>query len=895
MREFRFALTPLLGASAVIGLLVSGCHDDQVNDPNVATEIDTILTPSQVVAGTSTSVTCVGNNFRGEPVAGVVWAITASPTEGLSANGTNVTPTKTGVYQIACVVEGGAADPTPAELTVTAGPAATTSLTVEPATTVAGEPAALACIATDAFGNVVEGAAQAVTSPTEGVTLSGNELIGTVVGEYEVGCSAPGVAEASVAPWTVVAGPVVNFAIGFDPDRLAYRLNQTITVVGRGTDAFGNAVPDSPVTNVQVAPSGNHEVTGDAMDKLRFSLEGKYTVTAEHADVAGLTASAPLVVDQTPPVLVLTAPEHGLVVDNPATVQFEGTVTDNLGEVGSLMIGETLVPLPPAGGAFSVAIPVGYGGNLFGIEALDPYDNLTRATRSIEKSSAYIKMDVRDIATDGVDNALVLVLLQEAFDDLDHTEPVIDDLSHLFEVVIASFDIGALLPNPLTTFSCIGGDCELSFTDFTIGNVAVNLQLKGGRIGVSVALTDVAAEITLLAPCSLGILCASDPLPLPGTVEIESLVITTDLGFAVSGGQTSAFAENTAAEITGFGVDINDPTGLLQGLINGAIVFIESGLTSALEAVFVGLIENELAEVMSSLFDALVLDTLIEVPSPVDGQPGNNIQIKTEPSGMEISGERLQLRLRGLAIAENAQRPYPSLGSLDHTGCSPASAPSFPPGQPMNVNINDGFINQLAYAVWEGGTISLNLGPGEADALVGDFGIEDMDLEVQAHLPPLLNSCQRENDVLQIGDLFLDAEFMLLGQPMKVGLWLATEAAVDLNFAVSDEGILQAALVLGDLDPLFIEVITNEGIFEDDEQALRDLLTTQLVPQLLATIGDAATFDLPSINLGELVPGFGEELILNLDVRQVIRDNAYLSIQGTLGDTPMTTPAPAQP
>ena len=265
--------------------------------------------------------------------------------------------------------------------------------------------------------------------------------------------------------FTVVPGPQVGLTLHFTPEQLAYRKLQTVTVVGRGVDAHGNMLAaDIAIENVSVSPDGHHRVVGDALDQVRIDLEGIYTVSANQKGNAGVTATGELVVDETRPLLVLTSPERGVVTDSLSEVTVAGTVSDNLGRIGTLRVGDRPIPFPPEGGDFSIKVPLSYALNMLDVHAADPYGNTAMATRAVLKSTEFHPMVAPTFETDAVDNALALVLMPEIFDDGDDTEPTRDDLAHIMEFVIRSLDIASLLPDPLTEFDCIGGKCRSSST-----------------------------------------------------------------------------------------------------------------------------------------------------------------------------------------------------------------------------------------------------------------------------------------------------------------------------------------------------------------------------------------------------------------------------------------------
>jgi hypothetical protein len=307
-------------------------------------------------------------------------------------------------------------------------------------------------------------------------------------------------------------------------------------------------------------------------------------------------------------------------------------------------------------------------------------------------------------------------------------------------------------------------------------------------------------------------------------------------------------------------------------------------LIAALEQLVVNLIQNELGDALDGIFSALTIDEQFEVPSPVPGQTPNRIAIKTVPRGVDIAPERAQLRLDGMAHALVPRRPHEHLGSIKHRGCAPTSALSFPPQAPIVVGLHDDLINQLLFAIWEGGTLNLALGPEEAAELVGGLGLQDAHITVDALLPPVFDSCGADNDKLlervELGDLWIEAQASFAGEPIHLGLWLLSEAPVSVAFAPNEEGALQASLVLGALEPMWIEVVINEGRLADNDDAVIGLVQSQLLPQLLSGLTEGATFTLPSIDLGSLTTAVPAGTVINIDVREVDRDNAYLTLEG---------------
>lgn len=890
MRPTSFSVTPF--ALAILALAACGEDKGTAYDPAKTATVETTVDPASLRAGAHATVQCARLNGHGEAIAGGDFTVVTTPATGLAVTGLDIEGQLAGAYTVACVESGTAVtDLTPASLTVTQGDAVATELTLTPASVAAGEPAATTCRAVDAYGNTVPGGSslRIDVTPDTSVTVSGLASVSArTVGTYTVTCFVSGVGSDhhGHAELTVTPGPQANMVLSLAPEAVAYKLGQYVTVSGVGTDQYGNVVPGTiPLANITITPDGHHELFANAVDKFRFSLEGKYVVSAEAASDANVKAQVPLVVDQTPPVLVVDEPARGIVTDTLTTIHFAGHVTDNLGEIASLMIGTNTVAVGPDG-AFAADIPLVYGIDLFDIVATDPYGLETFATRSVEKSDAYFPMVQPTFVSDGVGNALALVLTQDAIDDHDHHEATRDDLASIIEFVVENIDLTTLVPNPLTTFSCIGGDCTMVLTSVTMSDVNVAMTLMDGKIHLEITIDGLAGTLTLFFPCAVPGLCTSNPQPLPGTFGASHVVLATDIEMTVLNGQIDVATSNTDVTISDVTIDIHDPTGLAQAAITFALSYLQSGLTTGLEVLIETLVQTQLASAFDSLFGALTFNRELTLPSLVPNQPGNTIVLATQAKGVDIAPERLQLRVDALAYAKTPVRPHPHLGSIKHSGCAPMSSLVWPPPSTIQVGLHDDFINELLFAIWDGGTVNLSLGPEQAATLVGNFGLQNATITVDALLPPVLNSCGNKglapDNVVQIGDLYVDVVADFAGQPTHLTLWLLAAAPIDVKFATDAAGATTAAIALGEIDPLWIEVVRNEGALEDDDGAVVDLVKNVLIPQLLSTVETSATFTLPSIDLSSLTSAVPAGTVINIDVQSVGRDNAYLTLNGGL-------------
>ncbi|MFT7581000.1 MAG: hypothetical protein ACI9MR_002674, partial [Myxococcota bacterium] len=531
--------------------------------------------------------------------------------------------------------------------------------------------------------------------------------------------------------------------------------------------------------------------------------------------------------------------------------------------------------------AFSATVDLAYAITFIEVVATDAAGNTQRVTRAVERSTAFFAMSEPTMATDGAVDAVVLMLGQAAVDDGDHDEAVDDDLAAAFRTVLRTVRLGTLLPSPLLGFACEGGDCALIPIAFTTTDRDVTLTLKDGKIGVQITLDAPSLQLVLLAPCRTNT-CSVDPVALAGSVTAASITITADLVIHLDDGAPTATAEGVVISVGGQTIAFDDPDTQASAAVGTAMTALTDGLEGVLAPVWSSLIEGQMTGLMDGLLQALAYDLVFELPPVVEGTEPTNLVIETRPSAVDITPERIRIVLDGLAFSQSPLRPAQSLGSIDRVGCAPKADMAFTAADPLAIGLHDDLLNQLLFAVWEGGTLDLDLGPTETAPLVDGTGITDMALRIEMRLPPVFNTCRADGAVLQVSEMFVDATFKLVGEPASFALWLQTEAPVSVELGVNDKGASNGALVLGDLAPFTVEFIRNTGFFDGNEQALIELLRNELVPLVLATAIKTARFDLPNLALGEIAEGLPSDTVIDLNVETVGRDGGYLTLKGRL-------------
>lgn len=850
-------------------------------NPDDVVSVETLLPVTEMAAGESVSVTCLANDSEGHqgPVEGFI--VQVEPSDGVSVNDMSVQCTLASELAIACAL-GELVDTSPETLVVTAGPAAVSSATVTPTSTKPEEVAVVECHVEDTYGNPVEDANTTVeVEPAVSISVEGANVSGTSIGEYAVTCTGTGIESTISATWTIEPGPSVTFGLATIPNVPAQKVNAGIQVIGIGEDAWENPISGLEILDLTATPEGNHTLLGEHLTTISFSSEGFYTLTANWAEDPTRSASLDIVVDQTGPTLTITSPERGLAPQGgDPMVTFSGSVSDNLGSIAWLkVLGET-VQIPAEGGDFSVDVPLVYGVNILDVQAADQWGNERTAARSVFWSDYHYMLSPASFETDAVTKALIVDLGQSLIDDGDHDPDHLNDLATIMEVVMAGMDLSGLVPNPLTTFPCIAGDCEIHATNIVIGSAAVSMQLIEGGIAITLGLVDFSMDIEVHTP-AVSIFPAQ---VLTGIFTVDQITVDMDTLLSMENGELIVDADNVAVDFKNTSILLFDSIlPILDDIINQGLDFIEPAMLGILETAIPFLVEEEISKALSQFAEAFSLDEEIELPALIEGQPATVLKLQTKPSDVFPTAKSLRFEMDGLSYAVNGVRPYSVPGSPQFSTCGPPGDIPTPPSGPMVVGVHDDLLNQLAFAIWDAGTLNMSLdGNSLGDLDLASYGVLLNSLELNGMLPPMVNSCDGVMK-LQLGDLFLDTDLILLGEAAQFSMWLQVEATINFVSEVDEEGVSKLVFDIQNFDALLMEVVTNEGMFEGDDTGLVDLIGNTMLPLLLDNLaGDALAFEIPAIDVSELSPDLPAGTVLNIDLQEFSRKDAYLVIDAGL-------------
>ncbi len=244
--------------------------------------VDTQLNETKVTAGTTVTVTCIGQ--PGE-VKIPLPTYNVTPNKGVTTDKANLTATLTGTYQVQCTLPDRQTNPKDksAILTVSAGPATALTTTINPGTIHAGDVASAACSGKDQYGNDVgkDGIAWTLSiDPPSAGTITDLTVTGWIAGNATVKCGLDSSPDATSdgAPLVITAGAAYKTTATVTPPTFEAGAGST-KVTCAAVDKWGNTVDASAATLMY--PKDLTSGSGG----LTTTKSGKYDILCMMTDV----------------------------------------------------------------------------------------------------------------------------------------------------------------------------------------------------------------------------------------------------------------------------------------------------------------------------------------------------------------------------------------------------------------------------------------------------------------------------------------------------------------------------------------------------------------------------------------------------------------------------------
>ena len=574
------------------------------------------------------------------------------------------------------------------------------------------------------------------------------------------------------------------------------------------------------------------------------------------------------------PDIIVTYPPRAATIQGQASdedVVVTGQVSSGAGPIVDFTINGAAVPLA-ADGSFTLAMEPLTGGNTLVLEATDSFGTERRRVQAYHWSVGYNAPEPPDAGR--ADPGMGIFLAQEVIDDGDHSLPA-DDLATIFELGFASFDVGALLPNPVAT-NVDGGTANYDVYLSNITHAAPTVALQSIADGLAMHLQILDLSGDLHAKRVSGWLLPKD---IYGTLTIDAIDIEAEISLSVGDDhQLVVELVSSEVEITGVYVEIDSWLAfLLEPIINGVV----TDLIGDLEDEFAAQVETELAPMLGDALSALAISADLDVPSLDPAGGIIPLALVTDFSATDFAEDGGAFVLRA-GVYTVPVIEHEALGAIERAGCGEGNQVLVIPRQaPLEITLADDTLNLLLYGAWEGGLLHFDVPPellGDVDLTT--YGISDLEVTVYGMLAPVISDCYEGAELkLHMGDIEVLATLNLLGAPVDVVMYVSFTSGFEVT--VKDSAI---AFGLTEVEDLDTEVTVTQDAFLAVEPIIESLVEENLVPALLDGLGDAALggIPLPEIDLSGAIDGIPEGTGIAIDPQEVTRDAGNTIISGDL-------------
>ena len=153
----------------------------------------------------------------------------------------------------------------------------------------------------------------------------------------------------------------------------------------------------------------------------------------------------------------------------------------------------------------------------------------------------------------------------------------------------------------------------------------------------------------------------------------------------------------------------------------------------------------------------------------------------------------------------------------------------------------------------------------------------------------------------QVGDLYVEASFELMGIPADIHMYLYLTLGADFAVVENEEGAKEIGIEVHDPDLVLVDIAYVNDEWKGKEWMLTGLITDTAIPMLMESLQEKPlSFAIPPISLGSLGGGTPEEPGIQLPPKDLVLDLDSIVMQGgylhaKTGFQLVDTPPPEDP
>jgi hypothetical protein len=578
-----------------------------------------------------------------------------------------------------------------------------------------------------------------------------------------------------------------------------------------------------------------------------------------HAVIVSAFCQPQIIIDYPPRAAELSGPPYGVAI--------QGHVVHNAAPVAWVNVNGNQVAVGPDD-KFAFQMQPKQGLNIIEAEVFDKFDGHDKVVQTFLMSGAYTPMNAANPEVSMIHDGVMIFLGQNVWDD---NNPDPNDFATFFTYFFNSLNIAGMIPNPLYE----NGSYKVKGEGLSHGPFSLDITCIWGGIHMVATLPNLHLHLD----------ADSKKWYLPGAsgnVDASKLVLSMDVMLSVDGaGNVKANLVNVKADVYGLNVSLD---GVLGFLLNWLVDFFEGTFASMLEDQVEAAIKDALPAALEGALEDLAFDSEFEIPPMLGGGQPAKLSLKSKVSTIAFSPTGGVVGLKAAVVTPKGVN-LDSKGTIHRSGClGQEAAFKFWMLDEIEMSLFDDFMNQIPYAMWWAGLLTIplkpeNMGGGNFE----EYGIENLSIKATALLPPVITECGYNQLHIEMGDMRLEAEFVMFGTPAKVTMFTTFTAAISIEVKQVN-GKNELAMGVTKIDQVALEIATVSENLVGAEDSLKLLIKQNVLPVFLNQItGSAlASFPLPEMDMSGMIPGAPPEAKLKMTPKSQYREKGYTVITGSV-------------
>ena len=543
--------------------------------------------------------------------------------------------------------------------------------------------------------------------------------------------------------------------------------------------------------------------------------------------------------------------------------------------------GQPVIPIPDPSNkgvfTFSFDMDSAQGMNVIVIDAQDSLGIKKHLVQSYYFSHKYLNTDASHPADSSVSDGLMLFMGPEVW----------NTLAGVIRKFVNSMDWNSILPSGEVGTQKVGW-CKYHFyvSNFRYNKDALELSLtpEDGYLHMFIKMTDIKIDIKAK---SSGFGCPD----FKGYASINYMTMSVDMNISVdSSGNPQVTVRNSSVDVgtvkihgSGFGSSI------IAWLAN---TFFGGTMKKEVKKAIDDAVKKQIGPALASALKALNLDQDFKVPAMLPGMKATTVHLKTRLHSitMKHTGSVVTMNTMTTSQKDPNLGHDQVLGSITRSGCciGGTDAIAMPVStNPLELGLHDDMINEVVFAVYNGGSLKFDLTEKDLGQDLSQYGIDHLVMHIDFWLPPIITGCKRPGNKLrvEIGDMGIHATMNLMGSPVEMQLFAS--AAFDASFQIVDgkQG-KELSVKIDDVAFLDVEVASLDGALVGAEDMIRGMIKDQLLPMVIQQIAGKSlgSFPIPAMDLHSMDPSIPAGTVIKIVPQEVIRKNAYTVLSGNMED-----------